>query len=205
MRRHTNPAAGGRPGLRAYSRRRRTRWCCSAMLARARNCAKARAIGTAARNRQIAQPIRQLFEGARIAGMRTLRQRAHLLDEREQPVAFKAAERLAEQCAELPHIVAQRLVRVLVHGRVSEGPEVVDLRLVPSISDRLASHAYRGAELAHHPDVGQNVIGDLRHPVVRGAVRKRDKQPRSSTTTARRRGRGMTQLRFHHPIAIATD
>ena len=103
----------------------------------------------------------------------------------------KAAQRVAEQLAEPPHVVAQPLVRVIVHGRVSQGQRRSStsgwcLRFRSPCQPRAF---YRGAELAHHPDVGQNVIGDLRHPVVRGAVRKRDKQPRSSTTTGQHQPR----------------
>ena len=69
------------------------------------------------RQRQRAQPGGQLFEDGRVAPVRALRERAHLLDEREQRVAVEGAQRVAEQLAERPDVVAQRLVRVTDRGR----------------------------------------------------------------------------------------
>ena len=95
-------------------------------------------------NRQIAQPIRHLFEGDRLAGMCTLRQRPHYLDEREQPIAFNAAERRAEQFAEQPDIVAQRLMRITVHGPVSTCRRSPDLWPVMFIIRLSATDKRRG-------------------------------------------------------------
>jgi hypothetical protein len=76
------------------------------------------------RNRQIAQPVGELFEGERIAGVRALREGPDLLHSLEQLVAFAGAQRVAEQLAQQPHIVAQWLMRVAVRSAHSRAPSL---------------------------------------------------------------------------------
>ena len=68
------------------------------------------------RQRQMAQTIGQLRKRRRVAAMRALRQRARVLDQLEQRLAFEVLERLAEEIAQQPDIVAQCLVGI-IHER----------------------------------------------------------------------------------------
>ena len=68
------------------------------------------------RNRQVAEPVGELFEGDRIAGVRALRECADCLHALEQRLALAGAKRVAEQLAQQAHILAQRLMRIVGHG-----------------------------------------------------------------------------------------
>ena len=72
------------PSERRRSRRRRTRWCCSAMLVSDRKWAKARASGSASAVSSAASRLRRLSAASHAARPGALGQRPHLLDQREQ-------------------------------------------------------------------------------------------------------------------------
>ena len=57
-----------------------------------------------------------------MAGSGALRQGPHALDRAEHPFAGVFLQRLAEQLAEQPHVLPQRLVRIRIHGStISQG------------------------------------------------------------------------------------
>ena len=98
-------------------------------MARFRKWEKARAIGTADRDRDRAQLAGERGEplGARFVNpgaARPLREGPHALHALVERLAFLTPQRLAEQPAEQPHVVAQRLMRiVLVHAAAGSGHE----------------------------------------------------------------------------------
>ena len=65
-------------------------------------------------HRQAGQHRRQLAEVAVGAGARTLRQGPDLLDALEHRLTSVRPQRLAEQLAEQPDVLSQRLVRIAV-------------------------------------------------------------------------------------------
>ena len=100
------------------------------MLARCRNCANARATGSAASTGIDGQLSRERHRSpfARAALRVRLAQRADALDALGRAPPLPGGERLAEQLAEQPHVVAERLVRVFSEHRCDSRAPVAGSR-----------------------------------------------------------------------------
>ena len=75
---------------------------------------EARATGSAASTGIARSSPASVSKSSSPAAVRALRERAHPLDPLEQRLALVAAQRVAQQLAEQPHVVAKRLVRIAV-------------------------------------------------------------------------------------------
>ena len=68
-------------------------------------------------DRHAAERARQALEVLALAGAGALGERAHAFHGEEQLLAFARLERIAQQFAEQPHVIAEWLVNIGSHGR----------------------------------------------------------------------------------------